>query len=191
MPVKHTLSSNENAERILREGWKLFQAKGFHGVSVDELCQRCGLTKPTLYYYFHDKENLFIQVLMRQLRGFREVIEADQPLPDRLESVARAMMESFSASLTATMRDLEHIQNHGHRRTLEGAFRDELFGPLVALMESGVAQGALAPDDPHFYAWSFLGLVNTFVARGQRLGMSPAALARRITTLFLKGAASQ
>jgi AcrR family transcriptional regulator len=190
MPARSTHPASDNAERILREGWKLFQAKGFHGVSVDELCQRCGLTKPTLYYYFHDKENLYIQVLLRQLRGFREIIEADRPLPDRLESIASAMMDSFNTSLSAMMRDLEHIQSHAHRRALEDAFRDELLGPLAALMEAGVARGELGAEDPAFYAWSFLGLVNAFLARGQRLGVSQAALASRITALFLKGAAS-
>lgn len=183
--------TNENAERILREGWKLFQAKGFHGVSVDELCQRCELTKPTLYYYFHDKENLYVQVLMRQLRGFREIIETDEPLPKRLERVAQTMMESFSTSLTAMMRDLEHIQSHGHRRTIEDAFHDELIGPLVAVMESGIAEGELTAGDASFYAWSFLGLVNTFVAKSQRLGLSQPLLAKQITALFLKGAASK
>jgi TetR/AcrR family transcriptional regulator len=64
-----------NAERILQDGWELFQQKGYRGVSVDELCERCQITKPTLYYYFKDKEDLFIEVLLHRLHGFREVIE--------------------------------------------------------------------------------------------------------------------
>ncbi len=43
------LLDHENAERILDEGWRLFQQKGYRGVTVDELCLRCGITKPTLY----------------------------------------------------------------------------------------------------------------------------------------------
>ncbi|MBV5350315.1 helix-turn-helix transcriptional regulator, partial [bacterium] len=53
-------TENVNAERILQDGWELFQQKGYRGVSVDEICLRCGITKPTLYYYFKDKENLFV-----------------------------------------------------------------------------------------------------------------------------------
>lgn len=191
MTTARTTPGHDNAERILREGWKLFQAKGYHGVSVDELCQRCGLTKPTLYYYFHDKENLFIQVLLHQLHGFREILEADQPLSQRLELAAQAMLDSFSTSLTAMMRDLEHIQSSAHRRSLETAFHSELIGPLTALMIAGIDQGELATGDAGFYAWSFLGLVNTFVGRSQRLGLGQPALAWRITRLFLAGAAAR
>ncbi len=50
--------STPNKELILQEGWRLFQQKGYRGVSTDELCERCSITKPTLYYYFQDKENL-------------------------------------------------------------------------------------------------------------------------------------
>jgi hypothetical protein len=38
-------ADHPNAERILQEGWELFQQKGYRGVSVDELCQRCQITK--------------------------------------------------------------------------------------------------------------------------------------------------
>jgi TetR/AcrR family transcriptional regulator len=89
------LMSHENAERIMDEAWKLFQQKGYRGVSMDELCLTAGLTKPTLYYYFHDKENLFVQVLQARLCGFREVIEAPGSLSERLEHIAASILENF------------------------------------------------------------------------------------------------
>jgi TetR/AcrR family transcriptional regulator len=63
------LSSNANARKILDEAWSLFQATGYRGVSMDEVCRRCRITKPTLYYYFRDKETLYLQTLLHQLRG--------------------------------------------------------------------------------------------------------------------------
>jgi len=49
---------HENANRILAMAWRLFQQKGYKGVTIDEICSGCGLTKPTLYYYYRDKEGL-------------------------------------------------------------------------------------------------------------------------------------
>ena len=66
---------NDNTERIFREAWDLFQARGYRGASMDELCRRCGITKPTLYYYFKDKETLYLHVVLRQLQGFRAIME--------------------------------------------------------------------------------------------------------------------
>ena len=69
------LIDHENAERILEEGWRLFQQKGYRGVTLDELCAGCHLSKPTLYYYFQDKENLFVHVLQYKLQEFRKAVE--------------------------------------------------------------------------------------------------------------------
>ena len=47
-PLVCPVPTNENAERIVREAWELFQLRGYRGTSVAELCERCGITKPTL-----------------------------------------------------------------------------------------------------------------------------------------------
>jgi AcrR family transcriptional regulator len=38
---------------------ELFSARGYEGVSVSELTEAAGITKPTLYYYFGSKEGVF------------------------------------------------------------------------------------------------------------------------------------
>ena len=91
------LLDHENAERILEEGWRLFQQKGYRGVTVDELCACCQLSKPTLYYYFQDKENLFVQVLQYKLHGFHAAAEQPGTLPERLQAVARLILDSFQS----------------------------------------------------------------------------------------------
>jgi AcrR family transcriptional regulator len=46
-------------QTILNKALQLFSVKGFEGVSVSELTEAAGITKPTLYYYFGNKEGLF------------------------------------------------------------------------------------------------------------------------------------
>ena len=46
-------------QTIMNEALRLFSAKGYEGVSVNELTEAAGITKPTLYYYFGSKEGLF------------------------------------------------------------------------------------------------------------------------------------
>ena len=88
----------------------MFQQLGYRGTSVDELCQRCGITKPTLYYYFGNKETLFIQVLTRQLHGFRSILDADRPLVERLTELTQAMLTAFKTDIGSMMRDMEHVK---------------------------------------------------------------------------------
>jgi len=50
---------NSVKETISIKALELFSAKGYEGVSVNELTEAAGITKPTLYYYFGSKEGLF------------------------------------------------------------------------------------------------------------------------------------
>ncbi len=179
-----------NAERILNEGWIMFQQKGYLGVSLDALCARCGLTKPTLYYYFGNKENLFVQVLRHRLAGFRKAIEAPGSLSERLERTARAILESFQTEYTVLLRDREHITDPGNREAIREAFRAELFGPLAALMQAGVDGHALRPEKADVLVVLFLGMLNSVTGRAWEPGADRHALAQLVTDYFLHGAAA-
>ena len=48
----------ENREMIMRCAKTLFYAKGYDAVGVQEIVDKAGVTKPTLYYYFGSKLGL-------------------------------------------------------------------------------------------------------------------------------------
>jgi AcrR family transcriptional regulator len=176
-----------NAERILTDGWELFQQKGYLGVSVDEICQRCGITKPTLYYYFKNKENLFVEVLLRRLQGFRDVIEQGGPLAERLERIAVVMFDSFKTAYSFLVRDLEHIRQAENVARIQAAFAAEIFIPMTGLIQSAMEAGQLR-GEPRFMAHLYMGMVENFIARADEYGLDNASLAKQLVAFFLRGA---
>ena len=58
----------------MTQALELFAAKGYEGVSVNELTEAAGITKPTLYYYFGSKEGLFEAVTQSQYDRLNAVI---------------------------------------------------------------------------------------------------------------------
>ena len=56
---KQDLSKENSRSRILESALKIFSAKGFEGASVSDIVQAAGVTKPTLYYFFTNKEGLY------------------------------------------------------------------------------------------------------------------------------------
>ena len=180
-------SEHPNAERILNDSWELFQQKGYRGVSVDEICQRCNLTKPTLYYYFENKETLFVEVLVHRLRGFHEVIEGQGALAERLERIASTMFDSFSTEYSHLVRDLEHIKRPENGLRVREAFATEMFLPLTALMSAAVAAGELK-GEPRFLAMVFAGMVDSFISHASDFGMDNRQLAVQVTQFFMRGA---
>ena len=55
----------DNRERILQCALELFYAKGYDAVGVQEIAQKAGITKPTLYYYFGSKYGLLETLLTK------------------------------------------------------------------------------------------------------------------------------
>ena len=185
------LIDHENAERILEEGWRLFQQKGYRGVTLDELCSSCQLSKPTLYYYFQDKENLFVHVLLYKLQGFRKAVEQSGTLAERLQAVAVLILDSFQTQYLTLMRDREHLKKPENLKKIRDAFHRELFKPLIIMMQFGIDRGELKRDNPETLALIFLGILNNFIGKAAEMKTKNASLANNLTQYFLLGAIKQ
>jgi TetR/AcrR family transcriptional repressor of mexJK operon len=181
------IQEHENASRILEEGWNLFKLKGYRGVTMDELCAKCEITKPTLYYYFEDKENLFVQILQFKLQGFHKVIEQQGSSRERLNRTAKIILDSFLTEYGALIRDREHINRTENQLGIRNAFHNEMFGPLNSLMQNGIDNGELNSGDPHQFTLIFLGVINNFIGKSEELGIANEVLAQILTDYFLNG----
>ncbi|KAF0220271.1 MAG: TetR family transcriptional [Geobacteraceae bacterium] len=50
-------------DRLLNVALQLFAQKGFESTSVREIASAAEVTKPTIYYYFKNKEGLYLELL--------------------------------------------------------------------------------------------------------------------------------
>ena len=66
--------------RVLDASVEIFSRRGFRATSMNEIAAGVGLSKPTLYHYFRNKEELLVriysEVLDESLRMGRATIEA-------------------------------------------------------------------------------------------------------------------
>jgi AcrR family transcriptional regulator len=72
-------------KRLLDAGMIEFEERGFHGVRVDDVVQRAGISHGTFYLYFANKEDLF-KALLRDALHDMEVIAGDFPVVTRDEA---------------------------------------------------------------------------------------------------------
>ena len=73
-------------EIILKKALELFTAKGYEGVSVNELTEAAGITKPTLYYYFGSKEGVFEAVSQRHYSRLNTIVAENAVYSPKRES---------------------------------------------------------------------------------------------------------
>lgn len=51
-------------EKILRSARKVIANKGFHSAGIKEIAEKAGIAQGTLYLYFKNKEDLYIEFLL-------------------------------------------------------------------------------------------------------------------------------
>ena len=54
-------------EAVIHAAARAFNEHGYHNTSLDDIAAALEVTKPTIYYYFPDKEELFAQMGLRRL----------------------------------------------------------------------------------------------------------------------------
>jgi outer membrane protein len=89
--------SADPRQRLLDVGLRLFANRGYAGTSVQDITDEAQVTKPTLYYYFGNKEGLF-QALVdhamdERLRLMQEAAPPEKPTVDQLADIVAALTD--------------------------------------------------------------------------------------------------
>lgn len=95
---------SERREAILTAALEEFSARGFAATRLDDVAQRAGVAKGTIYLYFRDKESLFQELVRAMLSPLVGVIEA-APLRDLpIRAVAEMIIDVFVNEIYGTRR---------------------------------------------------------------------------------------
>jgi AcrR family transcriptional regulator len=129
---------------ILDTAERLFFAKSFAGVSMEQIAKEVGLNKATLYLYFENKDHLLFAIILRRMKELSARYDACAVKDQNGREKARLLGETFLAFAA---------ENPAYFRTI-GAVGPDLFrdsdNPLVQrifeLLEQqiGMLQNALA-----------------------------------------------
>ena len=68
------MSELEVKEKIIESATKYFSKYGFHKTTMDEIAKNIHKAKGVLYYYFKSKEELFNEVLKKELGTLKEAL---------------------------------------------------------------------------------------------------------------------
>lgn len=83
-------------EEIQATALQLFLRNGYHGTSTNDICDALGISRPTLYWYFKDKEDLLFSLhKVRIEKSFQPILESLRQESDPLKR-----LRNFIAELT-------------------------------------------------------------------------------------------
>lgn len=131
-------------ELILAAAHELLAEQGYADMSMDDLAARVGVSKATLYQHFPSKEELAVNVIVRNMRRGEEYISSlDARLPAivRLEQVLRHALEGRAPFwLTRSTLPRPILLHHQHYQAQAARLTDA----LARLVDAAKAEGSIA-----------------------------------------------
>ncbi len=193
--------------RLLTEAVRLFAARGFDGVSVDEIVAAAGVNKRMVYHYFGSKEGIYRAALgfvfedLGQLETgvIHSYVGRSDPEGGMRKLVA--VYFSFLEGHPEFVRMLlwENLGEGRHLAEMEkGMSKSPILGYLETLLREGVEAGVFRPGlDARLVLTSLIGLSLIYFSNRFTLSRSvgidfrkPANLRRamvHVTGMFLSG----
>jgi len=144
--------SDFKRERIMEVAARLFNERGYRATTVDAIAGELEVTKPFIYYHFHNKEDivqhLFVRTMDITLAAFED-FDANQPsASDALRDLGRRFVKVVIDSRDSTgffwRRDVD-LPELDKRRAR--TFRKKLEAPFLQALERGVESGEFSIED--------------------------------------------
>jgi TetR/AcrR family transcriptional regulator len=150
-----------NAGRILDAALSVFARHGFGGARVDRIAEAAGMSKANLLYYFRTKEALYLAVLTRTLDMWLEPLRELDASRDPAEALGHYIERKLEYSRfhpeASRLFAMEIMQGAPMLSRVLATDLAALVERKVATIERWVADGRLAPVDPHhliFMIWA-------------------------------------
>src|SRR3954471_13860168 len=134
----------KNQERILKAATAEFARAGLGGARVDRIAERAGANKRMLYYYYGNKEALFLAVMeasYEQIRAAERNLHLAEVEPE--EGIRRLVEFTWRYYLThpefLTLLNSENLHRARHIKRSKNI--PALHSPFVAMIEDLLARG--------------------------------------------------
>jgi AcrR family transcriptional regulator len=150
---------------ILTAAADLFRERGYRAATLDEIAQRVGVSKPTLYGYFRSKEELLAAIFHRAMSLFERDLGAirasgDDPVA-KLRRVIRFHVgaviaeRSFLAVFFSEEANLPPRLSRAIRRRKARYDRS-----VRAIVDAGIRDRSLRTANPRLLVFALLGMAN-------------------------------
>lgn len=151
-------------DAVLLAAVRMFNERGFHATSLDDVAASLGVSKPTIYHYLGNKEQVLLSCLGRALDELwtsalaaREARgNGAERLKSFLASYAEFNMTDFGRCLVITREN--ELSEDGARQFR--ADKRRIHEMMRDMIEDGRNDGSIACDDANLLAFTIAGALN-------------------------------
>jgi AcrR family transcriptional regulator len=153
-------------QQIFEQATRLFAQRGYAGTSLQDVADAVGLTRPALYHYFSNKDELLArlvsEVTAEAATGIGELarrsdLSADRKVREIVQNIVRSNglhAERFQLLIRSEADLPEEV------RAIYEMNRKSVLRSLTQVIEDGLGTGVFRPQSPRLAALGVLGVAN-------------------------------
>lgn len=188
------MASNKYEEIVLA-AVKLFEKKGYHATSVQDIADAVGLQKGSLYHYISGKEDLLLGVAQRAITEFNQrmerILAGDESSQEKMKKAMEMHLGLITHDVQLSTVLLRESVALGEKPQQVVQEATDLYLTLwTRLIEEGTLRGEFRPGNARMTALAVLGACNWVYRWYQESGtLSSDKVAEIYASVFLDGIA--
>jgi len=190
---ERTIASSRVVKKnnIIKIAANLFSQKSFHDVTMDEIAEKVGVAKGTIYLYFSSKDNLYLEILEHTFGSIEALLEKEvnkaSLAPEKLKKVLAIVINFYRENidvLKILSRDETHLIQEHHDLTEKWRLsRIELYEKII---EKGIKEGSFKTRNTELAALVLYGAVGAVMVFYD-LEKNPEAIAEELYSEIASG----
>ena len=180
-------------QRLLSSAASLFNRKGYAATTVREIVTEAGVTKPVLYYYYQNKEGIYLELLREPFQKFDTLIDAARgergSAKQRLLHLANQVLVLFLENI-----DVARVFYSIYYGPPQGApffdfdtYHLKFQDVMSRLVNDGLQSGEFRKANVEDIVWAILGIINVTIEtklRHLEIDLGRDGLSRVLNLLF-------
>lgn len=151
-------------EAVLKTAAQLFLEKSYGRTSLDDVANRLNITKPALYHYFHNKEDILLgcyrwgTTLIEE--SLNKIAAQYGTGLEKVEAFIYAYANAMTVNFGRCVMRLDEGDLSGTARAEVRTYKRKIDRRLRSFIQEGIEDSSIAPCDPKIAAFSIAGALN-------------------------------
>jgi AcrR family transcriptional regulator len=151
-------------EAILRTAVQLFLDRSYARTSLNDIADKLKITKPALYHYFRNKEDILLEcyrwgcLLIREFLD--DIVARGGTGLGKVESFIRSYTSLISGDFGRAVIRLDDSELSKDGRTEIRTYKREIDRRLRLFIQEGIQDGSIGPCDPKLASFAIAGAIN-------------------------------
>jgi len=159
----------DNRELIMKESLAAFALRGFENIGVQEICEKSGITKPTLYHYFGSKNGLLQEIMAtysnKLIKIVADAVQYDGDLPLTINRTVRVYFKFAreNKDFYRILLSLYFAPPESNFRKLSIDYMKKQYDLMECLFSEAASNHGNMKNRQVRLAITFLGMINNYI----------------------------